>query len=774
MKTPGIRGFTSPLSPQRQRERPRIFTATLVALALLLGGGCGANERGSSTTPPGSSGGKGSGGPGPQLNPGLMLPTAPGSGGSGNVASPELEITPPGPLLTVSAGQPVPTVQLQLLRKGVPVAAPRWLVQDSDIGSIDESGTFTPKGDVGGETTVYAYIGVEFAKTLVSVKLLAEQNGGVDSGTASAPGGYDGVGGEGPGKAVDGALRGALDGTPLPAGALSFLYPYDETVFPLELFAPLLMWTPGDVGPVEGVRLRLFGKHYEYSGYFGRPPALAAGQPFVRHPIPQDVWRTATRSSRGGELNVELTLASSGKAYGPLRRRFIIANGSLKGTVYYQSYGTSLALNFRAGVGGRFGAATLAIRPGEAAPRLIAGKTTEDDGGCRVCHTVSSQGTRMVVQQGSRGWSSSYDLLNGNVETPYAQEDELAWIGLTPDGALGLSNARRLGLDDLARSELRDMVTGEPVASTGFSDLVTIASFPAFSPTGDRVAFNFETGPGNALVGAGDGRKLVSMRFDRASLAFSEPTLLYQGGLAPGWPSFSPDGGTLVFQTEVEPGAHGYFESRSGGKGELWWVNLHDRKSYPLRRLNGDGYLPTGEKHDADQVLNYEPTVSPIATGGYAWIVFMSRRLYGNVATAAPWDSDPRRYDHTKIITPKKLWVAAIDLNVDPAEQIEAAMRGEDPSHPAFYLPGQELYAGNSRGFWVQDPCKADGVSCESGVDCCSGFCQADLETGEPTCGKKKPGCVEELNRCESDADCCDTGLRCINSVCSLFRPPVK
>ena len=37
--------------------------------------------------------------------------------------------------------------------------------------------------------------------------------------------------------------------------------------------------------------------------------------------------------------------------------------------------------------------------------------------------------------------------------------------------------------------------------------------------------------------------------------------------------------------------------------------------------------------------------------------------------------------------TTKKLWVAAIDLN---------APAGSDPSHPAFYLPAQELLAGNA------------------------------------------------------------------------------
>ncbi len=35
-----------------------------------------------------------------------------------------------------------------------------------------------------------------------------------------------------------------------------------------------------------------------------------------------------------------------------------------------------------------------------------------------------------------------------------------------------------------------------------------------------------------------------------------------------------------------------------------------------------------------DTTLNYEPTVLPVVSGGYAWVVFTSRRLYGNQLTA--------------------------------------------------------------------------------------------------------------------------------------------
>ena len=154
--------------------------------------------------------------------------------------------------------------------------------------------------------------------------------------------------------------------------------------------------------------------------------------------------------------------------------------------------------------------------------------------------------------------------------------------------------------------------------------------------------------------------------------------------------------------------------------------------------------------------------MNPVPSGGYYWVVFTSRRMYGNLLTGAPWGAagdggGPQ----------KKLWVAAIDIN---------APAGADPSHPAFYLPGQELDAGNSRGFWVVDPCKANGNSCESGDECCNGFCRKGADGGALVCGDKPPGtmCVQEFEKCAVDADCCNPKQKCIAGKCAQQDPVVK
>jgi hypothetical protein len=132
--------------------------------------------------------------------------------------------------------------------------------------------------------------------------------------------------------------------------------------------------------------------------------------------------------------------------------------------------------------------------------------------------------------------------------------------------------------------------------------------------------------------------------------------------------------------------------------------------------------------------------------------------MYGNVATQDPWMSHPLYYDATANVTTKKLWVAAIDLN---------GTAGTDPSHPAFYLPGQELHAGNSRGFWTTGACMPNGSTCQTGDECCGGFCA--MNNGTLSCSAQSSGCSQVYEKCMTSNDCCGAsqGVQCINSICT-------
>ena len=90
-----------------------------------------------------------------------------------------------------------------------------------------------------------------------------------------------------------------------------------------------------------------------------------------------------------------------------------------------------------------------------------------------------------------------------------------------------------------------------------------------------------------------------------------------------------------------------------------------------------------------------------MAAGGYFWVFFDSVRRYGNLGVG------------------RQLWGAAIEIQPSGNYRL-------DPSAPAFYVPGQELGTGNQRAFAALDPCKKEGDACNSGIDCCGGFCCFD------------------------------------------------
>ena len=704
--------------------------------------------------------------------------------------------------ITVPFGQQAPTVAYTATAAdGQPVKV-QWNVDRSEVGSVNagpDSGTiFTPAGRAGGLVTVVARLGEETVERQIMVKVVAEQNGATtdqsDQVAKNVPsltegGGIGGVGGEGLGVAVtDEAVKGVL-ASPSSNGSeqqLTFLYPYADTVFPRGMLAPLLMWD-WSLGDVDAIRLTLetTSGAFSWTGTFGRPEILTTTKgKFIRHPIPQNVWKTATETAGSllpdgsrDRLTVKLTIARNGVGYGPISQTFTIAPGKLSGRVYYSSYGTRYAKNYTGAVGGdgAFGGATLGIRIGETAPKLVAG-ANGNSSQCRVCHSVASNGSRLVTVRFSDDESFAYDLTPTSA-TPHQMGVDTEYPALSPDGAIALTRNGKI-------LELPNAATAHNTTGLAATDIGT----PAFAQNGKLVAYN----PMNTVQNAK--QKLYVAAFEPSDRSFSNNVVVVDntGSPAetrPGWPAFLPDSQSLVFHQQIEAGFEGNnfgdLHTRRGARAYIAWTSVTDATNVtPLDRLNGkkDGkvYLPKlktpvsltctadddtvgniDTDHGDDVNLNYEPTVSPAPSGGYAWIVFTSRRLYGNLATIPPFCSDPRGVDLVTNITTKKLWVAAIDLSAKP---------GSDASHPAFYLPAQELLAGNTRGFWVLDACKQEGSDCESGDDCCGGYCKPN-SSGALVCSSEAPQCAGIGDKCTTKADCCDSSAQCIGGFCRQSGP---
>jgi len=676
-----------------------------------------------------------------------------------------LTIEPADSVLDVTVGGAIPTLTNVAKSNGTPVAV-AWGIDRGEIGTINvSSGVFTPSGTVGGRANITATYGTKKATTSVTVRLKMTQNGDPSAGSPGGVGGVGGVGGEGPGAAIDITTKATLDAAPIADPAVKWLYPYDGTVWPRGVLAPLLQWDHGS-NAFDAVKITIKETAFEYVGTFAK-----TATPFLHHPIPQDVWKKLSYSNAGEPVTVELVFAAGGKTVGPIKETWKIANGPLKGTLYYQSYGTKLANNYCCtATGGNFGGATLAIKSGATDPTLVAG----GNGGheqCRVCHSVAAGGSTLISQWGNNyNGTSSYDLKAGYTESALSPADgRFGWGALAPDGSLLFGHgAPGVGLTP-PESALYALPGGAPVTTTGIPAGLR-AGFPAFAPNGKHLSFAFYAGTG------ADQKSLAMLDFDNATKAFSGLTTLHTPTSgADMWSSWLPNSEGVVFELETVNNGRDYGGTRSqcdsssacsgiGAHGELWWVDAASKTAVRLDKLNGKGYVPTGPNgHDDDSTLNFEPSVNPVVSGGYAWVVFVSRRMYGNVATINPYWSDPRFHDISSTPTTKKLWVAAIDLSAKP---------GTDPSFPAFYLPGQELLAGNSRGYYVVDPCKAEGTSCETGDECCGGFCQPGTD-GKLTCTNKPPMCAGEYEKCTKDDDCCGLGLgvKCIGGRCATAGP---
>jgi hypothetical protein len=732
--------------------------------------------------------------------------------------------------LTVKAGASTPTQMYSALVNGSPVTA-KFSVDRGDIGSINSapggSGVFTPSGTTGGLVTVTVSAENQVVTRQLLVKLTSSQSGANTSAAEaaqlattvaqlSAGGGVGGVGGEGLGGAVTdpAALMALANPASGDAGlqGLTLLYPYDKTVWPRGMLAPLLMWSwaPGDADAIQ-IQLATGSGSFSWTGTFGRPAILSmTGGSYIRSPIPQDVWDMATNTAgalttagKPDPLIVKLTVEKAGVGAGPITETWPVAPGRLTGTLYYNSYATQLVKNWVSpdGAGHPVGAAILGITSGATAPALVVGENSPigtngiptDDTGCRVCHVVSSRGRWLLTQseQGTPGDGQSYlyDLSATDVQgsaVALTQQGIFGWAAMVGDGSYALTNS----IDPSSSNPALGVTTSSfwqfaptPAAATlNGLDAGLAAGYPSYAPDDKLIAYVDATGQT-----ANFQAPIMTAQYAAATQTFSNiqtvvPTPMT--GQRVGYPVFLPDDSGLLFETEVRASqTDSVMVTRNGARSELWWVKLGASPT-PVRLdtlnglSNGASYLPIGANNHGiagatdpqssysevgldDTTLNYEPTVLPLVAGGYAWVVFTSRRLYGNQLTAVPWLSWPPDYDTTSLAqaTVKKLWVAAIDLS-DPASA--------DVSHPAFYLPAQEILAGNSRGFWVLNPCEADGQSCQTGDQCCNGYCEANGDGGALVCSMTTPNsCSLVQEKCTTAASCCDMTNLCVDGFCA-------
>ena len=522
------------------------------------------------------------------------------------------------------------------------------------------------------------------------------------------------------GPGVDPGMIGALDQPNLPQDPAlgSVLYPYDGTVFPQGLASPLIMWNAPAAND-------LYRVHYEQANYAFDGYYVAAPPASLR--MPQLYWDKMVASNGGDPIKFELARldAASGAAYSATKQTWPIAPASLRGAIYYW---TTSGLGQMA-----------RINPGGSWEAL-------NGGACMGCHAVSSDGSTLVaawegqptIDHDNRAWTS-FDLPAGTVRK--LSNRFAGNVAVNNDGKYVVFGSQTLILAETATgTEFPNSGLGSLPLNPGMNGIMT----PAFSP--DGLHMTAVEGAGSWYHNLMNGR-LVTMDFDPAQQKFTNYKGLVNasefpaGQRAIAYPTYAPDAKWIAFHvSDYATGCDNQgcddFATQIGA------IGMQNVDGSPAMMLEA---LSNGPPNAADDNRAFEPTFNPIERGGYFWVVFTSMRDYGHRITGTPNNGK------------KRLWVAAIDKNPQP---------GADPSHPAFFLEGQNEATTNMRGFWALSPCIPSDAQppqpCTAGFECCSGFCDNGV------CVTPQDfSCVGAGETCTSDADCCNGPLvECIGGKC--------
>ncbi|HVZ34309.1 MAG TPA: lamin tail domain-containing protein, partial [Polyangiaceae bacterium] len=351
----------------------------------------------------------------------------------------------------------------------------------------------------------------------------------------------------------------ALGGTT--ASTATWLYPYANTYFPLGLTAPVIQYTfssaPASAQAVKVTLRYPSGKAlndsniiFNYSMIAKESNAVSAAAGVTANyldpqiVIPQSVWSAFEQSARGNDADLIVQRYTGTLEYEKAQTIHFV-DGQLKGTVYYNSYNSTIGGSTSTNVFG----AVLKIKPTDtvptqAVPYVSSGKNgLQTNGVCTVCHTVSANGSTLTFESGYtngagcygssassgnyRGNSCSFSLSSSGTPTWIntfalggSNQYRFNYGAPYPDGSFYLTNAWDNTESFGSSSALAQVSTGNTLASTGTPPL---AITPAFSSDGRTVAYNdgtdglvviAEIGPCRSSSGAASPKEFAVIRND--------------------------------------------------------------------------------------------------------------------------------------------------------------------------------------------------------------------------------------------------------------------
>ncbi len=518
---------------------------------------------------------------------------------------------------------------------------------------------------------------------------------------------------------------------PPPPMDTRILYPYAGTVFPRSFTPPVLQWD----SPT--------GKAATYVKYclrFNDPawPSQANKQTFswcyisaepnpMRGSFPVRAWQLFETTASGKDAKLTLQRIYNGAQLPQVEVPIHFSSQPMRGSVYYWQINT--------------GSVNRINQDGSLSQNFLA-----TGGRCIACHSVSADGTTLVAQMdGGNGPGGAFNT--GNGAATYWRGGMVQFQAVSPNGAWTMWGENPLYLSPTNSATLSNSF-GSPQAGR-------IVANPGWSPLGNYIAYSSRINSGwyvdfyNADLG------IIQVNPNTGAFANNHIIVPAPGGDRPivTYPSFTPDDKFIVYQ------AANAIRTR-GNYGNLWLTDVNGAAPTQLKAAEGIGQLDDGNLN-----ISYEPTFSPTASGGYYWLVFVSNRDYGNTVVQAA----PRKDNGVK-----QMWITAVDQN---------AQLGKDPSHPAFWLAGQQTNNNNMRGAFAKAPCNAANAACEWNDDCCGYNAQdpanstAKCVISQPvslpikrTCTTFVPGqCKADGTACAVDTDCCGYPTSsCIQGLCKV------
>ncbi len=309
-----------------------------------------------------------------------------------------------------------PTASLQFhAYAGTAPTTATWSIDNSALGTIDNNGLFTPTGTAGGSLNVYAQAGQAAAQTTLTIHVHITD---VPSG-------------------VDGGVLGALQAGGSADSNFLWLYPYDQTVFPRGLLPPRLQWS--GTAP-QWLYVTAQAQNLDYKGVFAPTNSDALPNSPPQLDLSAGAWQAITYSAGANDpVQIQVTkMDTSGAVTGPVTESWTIAQGSLTGIIYYNTYDSPLAQG--TSDSGLDMGAVMRLRPGDPQPSVFIGGSAK--GSCTVCHTLSANGSTMALSAGH-----TYDAVYGvsaDASSPVGPlstkpDNVYSFPALTPDGKYLLS-----------------------------------------------------------------------------------------------------------------------------------------------------------------------------------------------------------------------------------------------------------------------------------------------------------------------------------------------